>query len=216
MDITEGQHIERLHAMRPSALRKGGFSTAVRKRYTPPIEDALWHFEQTEDYFELLEANGGDVPNGLCVGLPWWHDEFFANMPPRIVPDAYELFDDCLVVYEVDGTHRTQLSKMINLANWAEAILGLGKLQLQRGSPPRRFMVHLWIYDVRSDVTRWFDAMDLSNAWRQDLTEEEEDRSIPAATPYCTQRVPGMCVDMLPVLPCDKQLQLGLEWPQLT
>ena len=135
-DKTEGPHIERLLRIQPS-IQRGKFKKALTAVLEPSAERLA----------EYDEPDGTPEDNALlCEG----QDTLEVTLARfKRLPDAYEFTPQGLVLYEVDGTHITTRDKFCDIIALAEDLAWNEYVRLPVG---------LFIYDVRSDQSRWWSA----------------------------------------------------------
>ena len=141
----ERDHIGAILRLRPNA-RRGALKKFLYSHFRPTVD-------------EIIEDTYHDGPDRYC-GVEAWYDEFrtYWDRFDRI-PDAWEVIGNRIILYEVDGTHPTTLIKFRDMSILADAIHGMCDY---RGSS---VSVELWLYDVRSDVTHYFEPCVLDSQW---------------------------------------------------
>ena len=176
----EDRQLKELQLLRPTALRKGWsdeFRKLMKRRFAElvefePFEPEVRNCTFARPEYELI------LEESAIVDIL------------RRRPDSYEFVDDHVIWYELDGTHPTDSDKFADIA-WAADLLIDHKVWL-----------HLWVYDVQSHQTIFFDCHDLA---REASTVElmlgagmidAKDR-FPVRLP-ATSRHPGMDITMLP------------------
>lgn len=191
-------HVRRLLASRPQA-RRGQFRQALRAA--------------------VLARTGLPDPEELddCTPEQAWEEDWGAVLADFTrLPDAWELTEQGLILYEVDCTHRTKMDKFADVVVLADTLY-------------RTLNVALHVYNTAADQTRWWSTHALIS-YLVDAYEWQDNGAgfnalpMPSDLP-CTLRVPGLRVHDLPweqtftyygpdvAVPADIALARGLTVP---